>query len=187
MVLQAVAKPPPGADAHTNPPVKTFEHSQCARGAGVAGRCRVASLHDPRANEQRYVNANTLIFKQKSRVSHRALRVGIGCRVGWRTSRTVPSLVMRSRPLTASSWISEKEGCWREWNHDKHLLVGLAAGQERCTAWRCDTRARSVVPSPNQLAISARRTPLVLTRQQRRGDLSRPLRQTGRQGRDKVL
>ena len=57
MTLQAVAKPPPGADAHTNLPVKTFEHSQCARCAEVAGSCRVASLYDPRAHEQRYVYA----------------------------------------------------------------------------------------------------------------------------------
>ena len=63
LTLQAMAKPPPGADAHTNPPVKAFGHSQCARCAEVTGSCRVASLHDPRANEQRYVNATRLIVQ----------------------------------------------------------------------------------------------------------------------------
>ena len=81
MTLQAVAKPPPGADVHTNPPVKTFEHSQSARGAEVAGSCRMASLHDPRAHEQRYVeNADRLIVQHTSRVSHRMFRVGRGVR-----------------------------------------------------------------------------------------------------------
>ena len=36
----------------------------------------MASLHDPRANEQRYVNANRIIVQQTSRPSHRAVRVG---------------------------------------------------------------------------------------------------------------
>ena len=36
----------------------------------------MASLHDPRAHEQRYVNANRLIVQQTSRASYRALRVG---------------------------------------------------------------------------------------------------------------
>ena len=76
LAFQAVAKPPSGADTHTNPPVKAFEHSQCARCAEVARSCRVASLHDPRAHEQRYVNANRFIVRQASRASHRALRVG---------------------------------------------------------------------------------------------------------------
>ena len=35
--FQAVAKPPSGADAHSNPPVKSFEHSQSARCDEVAG------------------------------------------------------------------------------------------------------------------------------------------------------
>ena len=38
LAFQAVAKPPPGADAHTNPPVRTFEHPQSARCAEVAGK-----------------------------------------------------------------------------------------------------------------------------------------------------
>ena len=73
LVFQAVARPPPGADAHTNPPVKTFEPSQSARRAEVAGSCRMASLHDPRAHDQRYVNVNRLMVQQTSRASHRAL------------------------------------------------------------------------------------------------------------------
>ena len=39
LTLQAAAKPPLGADVHTNPLVKTFEHSQSARGPEVAGNC----------------------------------------------------------------------------------------------------------------------------------------------------
>ena len=61
MTLQLVAKPPPGADVHTGPPVRTLEHPQSARGAKVAGSCRIASLHGPRVHEQHYVNANRLI------------------------------------------------------------------------------------------------------------------------------
>ena len=40
----------------------------------------MASMHDPRAHEQRYVNANRLIIQQTSRASHRVLRVGRGLR-----------------------------------------------------------------------------------------------------------
>ena len=71
----------------------------------------MASLHDPRAHEQRYVNANRLIVQQAARPAGRC-ESGGGCGVGWRTSRTVPSSVVRSRPLPASSWISEIEGRW---------------------------------------------------------------------------
>ena len=73
LTLQAMTKPPPGADAHTNPPVKMFEHSQSARGAEVAGSCRMASLHDPRAHGQRYVNANGLIVQRTNCAFHLAL------------------------------------------------------------------------------------------------------------------
>ena len=76
LAVEAVAKPPSGADSHINPPVKPFEHSMCTRCAEVAGRCRVASLHDRRAHEQRCVNANRLIVQQISRASHQVLRVG---------------------------------------------------------------------------------------------------------------
>ena len=75
LAFQAVVKPPLGADAHTNTPAKTFEHSQSACCIEVAGSCRVASLHDPRTHEQRYVNANRLIVQQSSRASHRTLRI----------------------------------------------------------------------------------------------------------------
>ena len=74
LTLQSVAKPPPGTGVHNNAPAKTFEHSQSARGAEVAGSCRMASLHDPRAHEQWYVNANRLIVQQTSRASYRVLR-----------------------------------------------------------------------------------------------------------------
>ena len=36
----------------------------------------MASLRDPKAHEQRYVNADRRIVEQTSRASHRALRVG---------------------------------------------------------------------------------------------------------------
>ena len=80
LTAQAVAKPPPGADVHTNPPVKTFEHSQSARGAEVAWSCRMASIHYPRAHEQRRVNANRIIVQLTSRASHRVMRVRRGLR-----------------------------------------------------------------------------------------------------------
>ena len=40
----------------------------------------MASLHDPRAHEQRYINAKRFIVQQTSRASHRALRVRRGLR-----------------------------------------------------------------------------------------------------------
>ena len=49
--LQAVAKLPPGAYIHADPPVKPLQHAQCARGAKMARSRRMASLHDPRAHE----------------------------------------------------------------------------------------------------------------------------------------
>lgn len=58
--LQALAKPPSGANVDTSSPVKTFEHSQYARGAKVAGTRRMTSLHDPRAHEQRYVKCEQI-------------------------------------------------------------------------------------------------------------------------------
>ena len=67
LTLQAVAKAPPDAGAHTYLPVKTFENRQSVRGAEVAGSCRMASLRDPRVREQRYANANRLMDKQAAR------------------------------------------------------------------------------------------------------------------------
>ena len=40
----------------------------------------MASLHDPRGHEQRYVNANRLIVQLTSRAPHRVLRVRRGLR-----------------------------------------------------------------------------------------------------------
>ena len=45
LALQAVAKPPPGANIHADPPVKPLQHAQSARGAKVARSRRMASLH----------------------------------------------------------------------------------------------------------------------------------------------
>ena len=103
LTLQSVAKPPPGADVHTNPPVKTFEHSQSARGAEMAGSCRMASLHDPRVHEQRYVSANRLIVQQTMRVSHRALRVRRGLRSRLTDEQDDAVVGLCNRPLPASS------------------------------------------------------------------------------------
>ena len=61
-------------------------------------------------------------------------------------------------------------------------LVGLAAGRERCIAWRRGAQARPVFPTPNQRANSARRNPRTVTWQQRRGQPGRPLWRTRRQG-----
>ena len=51
LALEAVAKPPPGANSHADPPVKPLQHAQCARGAKVARSRRMAGLRDPRAHE----------------------------------------------------------------------------------------------------------------------------------------
>ena len=64
---QAGAKPPPGAYVHADPPVKPLQHAQRARGAKVARGRRMTSLHDPRAHEQRDVDANRLVVQQASR------------------------------------------------------------------------------------------------------------------------
>ena len=102
LTLQAMAKPPPGADAYTNPPVKTSKHLQSALGDEMTLSCRVANLHDPRAYGQRYVNANRLMVLQTSRVSHRAMRVGRGLRGRFTDDQTVSSSVC-SRPMPAGS------------------------------------------------------------------------------------
>ena len=51
LALQALAKLPPGANRHADPPVKPLQHAQCARGPKVARIRRLASLHDPNAHE----------------------------------------------------------------------------------------------------------------------------------------
>ena len=72
-------------------------------------------------------------------------------------------------------------------NTTKRRLAGLAAGNERCTAWRRGTQGRPVVISPTQRANSARLNLRIVTRQQRRRHPSRPLWRTGHQGRVKVF
>ena len=61
LALQAVAKPPPSAHIHANPPIKPLQHAQRARGANVTSGRRVASLHDPRAHEKGNVDANWIM------------------------------------------------------------------------------------------------------------------------------
>ena len=73
--LQAVAQPPPGADAHANPSTKTCGNTQGASGAQVARSCGMASLHDSGAHEQRYIHANRLVVQKAGRTTDRALRV----------------------------------------------------------------------------------------------------------------
>ena len=51
LALQTVVKSPPGAHVHANPPVKSLQNAQGARGAKVARSRRMASLHDARAHE----------------------------------------------------------------------------------------------------------------------------------------
>ena len=106
LTLQAVANPRPGAGAHTNPPVKTFEQSQRARGAEGAGSCRMASLHDARAHEQRHLNANRLIVQQTSRASNRVLRVGRGLRIRL-TNKQDDAVVGGVQPAFASENLRE--------------------------------------------------------------------------------
>ena len=47
LALQAVAKPPPGANVHADPSVKPLQHAQSACGVQVARNRRVVSLNDP--------------------------------------------------------------------------------------------------------------------------------------------
>ena len=49
LALQTVVKSPPGAHVHANPPVKSLQNAQGARGAKVARSRRMASFHDLRA------------------------------------------------------------------------------------------------------------------------------------------
>ena len=81
LTLQAMAKPPPGAETHPNPPVKTFEHSQSARGAEVAASFRMASLHDPGAHEQLHVRTGSSFNKQAACPAG-CCESGGGCGVG---------------------------------------------------------------------------------------------------------
>ena len=150
MAFQAVAKPSPGADDHTNPPVKTFERSQSARCAEMAGSCEVASLHDSRVHDQRYISGNRLIVQQTNRASTRCCDSGAGCGVGGRTIRTVLSSLVCSRHLAASSWISNKEGRWFEGKNDKKTF-GRAGGRPRAmcrmAAWHAGSACCSLAQS----------------------------------------
>ena len=182
MALQAVAKPP--ADAHTNPPIKAFEHSQCARCAEVAEICRVGSLHDLRAHDQQHVNAIRFMAQQTTQgdAGPEVVAGSVRGRAGRCRRRWCVAGFCQQAPGSP-----KRRGAGAKGNTTKSRLVGLAAGQERCTAWRHGTQARPIVPSPNQRANSARQNPRVVTRPQRRGHPSRPLWRTGRQGRVKVL
>ena len=80
-----------------------------------------------------------------------------------------------------------REGAGAKGNTTKSRLVGLAAGEERCIAWRRGAHARPVVLWPNLRANSARRNPRITIRQQRRGHPGRLLWRTEHQGRVKVL
>ena len=124
--------------------------------------------------------------KQAARATGRC-ESGGGYGVGWRTSRTVPSSVVCNLPWPASSWISEKEGRWCKGKHDKTRLVGMWPAKSDVSHGDVARRLSLLFPSPNQRKNSARWTPRIVTRQQRRGHPSRPLWRTGRQGRVKVL
>ena len=50
-----------GAHTYANPPIKTLQHAQHARGAKVTEGRRLTSLHDLRGHEQGNVNANWLV------------------------------------------------------------------------------------------------------------------------------
>ena len=82
-----------------------------------------------------------------------------GCRVGWRTSRTMPSSVVCNRPYQqAPESPRSRSACAKE-NTTKAGRVGVAAGQEQCSEWRRGTQARPVAPAPSQRANNARRNP----------------------------
>ena len=54
-------------------------------------------------------------------------------------------------------------------NTRKSRLVEMAAGHERCSAWRRGTPAQPVAPVPSQRAYIARRNSRAVIQQQRRG------------------
>ena len=174
LTLQAVAKPPPGADVHTKPPVKTFEHSQRARGAEVAASCRMANLHDSRVHEQRYVNANRFIVQQTSRASHlgTASRTGVAESFGGRAGRCRRRWCVAGLCQQAPE-SPRRRGAGAKGNTTNSWLVGLATGQERCRAWRRGAQARPVVPAPSQRANTSRWNLRTLTRKQPRMQLVR--------------
>ena len=180
-------KPSPGADDQTSLPVKTFGRWHSARGAEVAGSYRTASLHDPRAHEQRHVNANKIIAQQTSRASHRALRVGWGLRNRLTDEKNDAVVGGVACLCQQAHEFPRRRGAYAKGNTTKSRLVGLAAGEERCIAWRRGAHARPVVLWPNLRANSARRNPRITIRQQRRGHPGRLLWRTEHQGRVKVL
>ena len=51
LALQAVAKPPPSAHVHADPPVKPLQRTYFTRGAKVARSRGMASLQDPSSHE----------------------------------------------------------------------------------------------------------------------------------------
>ena len=68
----------------------------------------MASLHDRRAHEQRYVNANRLIVQQTSRAFRGALRVGRGLR-GWLKDEQDSGIVGGVYPAFASKILNLRE------------------------------------------------------------------------------
>ena len=71
----------------------------------------MTSLHDPRAHEQGGVDANRLVVsKQPARPTELGLPDLVGGSAGLQMSRTMSSLVVCSRPLPGSSWMSERDG-----------------------------------------------------------------------------
>ena len=92
--VQKVAKAPPGAYVHVDPPVNPLQHAQCERGAKVAKDREMTGLHYPWAHDQWHVNANRLVVQQASRSPHRARRVKRRrrCRITEVTGRCVLAL-----------------------------------------------------------------------------------------------
>ena len=52
---------------HANPPEETFKHFEGACNTQMTGGIGVACVHDPRSDQQRYVDANRVIERRPSK------------------------------------------------------------------------------------------------------------------------
>ena len=80
LALEAVAYPPSGANVHPDPPVEALQHVKGPMNAEVARSVRIAGVHDPRAYEERDVNADGMVTGRVRWVVHQeyeAVIVGV--------------------------------------------------------------------------------------------------------------
>ena len=81
LTFQAAAHPPFRAGFHTNPPVKAFKHFEGAHNTEMTGGIGVACMHDPRSDQEGYIDANGVIERRLSKAGRRTLWSGGKCDV----------------------------------------------------------------------------------------------------------